>query len=196
MVSISTSGAAPILGQAIRRRIEALLPQSLSRWAKLATSIRMAVNQNLLTGAQRRRFWQGFSHRAFTSAPDRRSAMQLLNSIQKITSQKNIYKLGKITSLEIDPLDAELLTLKTIRILQSADVILYDQEISPTILEFARREAKHIAVGSSKSGNICGLEQTEPTMKSLAKSGKNIVRLTATRLYQSAPRPGQVRPGH
>lgn len=65
VVGISTDGAAPILGQAIRRRVEALLPMSLSSWASLAKAVRDRVGVTLKPGAQRRRFWENFVDRAF-----------------------------------------------------------------------------------------------------------------------------------
>lgn len=196
VVSISTDGAAPIFGQAIRRRIEALLPKSLSRWAGMARSIRSAVNQSLKAGSARRAFWQDFSHRAFTSVPDHFSTVQLLNSLQKITSQENVYQLGTITQLEIDPKDVELLTLKAIRTLQTADVILYDRAISSEILELARREADHIPVGQSMSIEGCRSDQADTVMKSLARTGKNVVRLTAACLPQTVPRIDQLAQGN
>ena len=66
-VAISTDGAAPILAQAIRRRIETLLPRSLKSWAELAQGLRERVNERLLPGPQRRAFWERFVDRAFAT---------------------------------------------------------------------------------------------------------------------------------
>ena len=197
VVSISTDGAAPILGQAIRRRIEALLPQSLSRWASLAATIRKTVNERLKPGAPRRAFWQNFSHRAFAATPAKASVTQLVNSIRQIDEGNSPQDLGRVTHLQTDPRDAEMLTLKAVRILQAADVILYDSEISPDILELARREAEHICVhadsrpadnnADNNLGEGCNRKQVSPVMKALVKTGKNVVRLKANNVLQFNP---------
>ncbi|MEH6633540.1 MAG: NAD(P)-dependent oxidoreductase [Halopseudomonas aestusnigri] len=184
VVSISTDGAAPILGQAIRRRIEALLPKSLSCWAGIALSIRSTVNKNLKAGAERRVFWQDFSHHAFSSVPDYFSTNRLFNKLLNIASHTNVYQLGVLTQLEVDPKDIELLTLKSIRILQAADVIFYDEEISSEVLELARREAEHIPVNFGMSVSGCRTEQVDTAMKSLTGTGKNVVRLKIANIHQ------------
>ncbi len=81
MVSISTDGAAPILAQAIRRRIETLLPLALKDWGALAQTIRERVNLRLAPGAARRSFWEKFVDRAFTERLDEGSEERLLTDI-------------------------------------------------------------------------------------------------------------------
>src|SRR5690554_2956335 len=72
VVGISTTGAAPILGQAVRRRIEMLLPDALSAWAQIAQAVRARVTHTLSPGAERRAFWERFADLAFRGAPDER----------------------------------------------------------------------------------------------------------------------------
>nr|WP_280953470.1 NAD(P)-dependent oxidoreductase [Phyllobacterium phragmitis] len=150
VISISTDGAAPILAQAIRRRIEAVLPQSLSAWTDLAQSLRMAVVERLAPGEGRRQFWERFVDRAFTAeeAPSRRDEQLFL---EELSSGAGRTEPTHTTIIEVKSHDAELLPLKAVRALQAAEIILFDEGISTDILQLARREAKRVAAtGSSK----------------------------------------------
>lgn len=176
VVSISTDGAAPILGQAIRRRIETLLPPALAAWGQLAKDIRDAVSTRLSPGPQRRAFWERFSDRAFGKAPDatdRSSATALIADIANGTEATT----GRVTLVGAGPGDPELLTLKAVRALQSADVILFDDLVSDEILELARREAKRMLVGKRGGRESCSQSDINDLMIKLAKQGKHVVRL-------------------
>lgn len=166
IVSISTNGAAPILGQAIRRRIEALLPPSIAGWGALAQSIRAHVSQRLKTAAQRRVLWERFVDRAFTSSNP--SADGLFEPAAAG---------GRVTLVGAGPGDAELLTIKAIRALQSADVILFDDLVSDDVLGLARREATRMLVGKRSGQVSCKQNDINEMMLKLAKAGKDVVRL-------------------
>lgn len=174
IVSISTDGAAPILGQAIRRRIETLLPPSLQNWAKLAADIRGQVNERLEMGKKRRAFWEHFVDQAFSVTMNDKSEMKLLSAVDQIRKSNN---LGKVTLVGAGPGDAELLTLKAVRALQAADVILFDDLVSTEVLELARREAKRMLVGKRGGRKSCKQEDINAMMVNFAKAGKNVVRL-------------------
>ncbi|MBB4051109.1 uroporphyrin-III C-methyltransferase/precorrin-2 dehydrogenase/sirohydrochlorin ferrochelatase [Devosia subaequoris] len=169
VVGISTAGAAPILGQAVRRRIETLLPQTLTQWALLAAKLRGKVMDQLAAGPQRRAFWERLADRAFGSrAPD--------------ASDENINlpaasAAGRVTLVGAGPGDAELLTIKAVRALQSADVILFDDLVSSEVLELARREAKRMLVGKRAQRESCAQDEINAMMLSLARQGKHVVRL-------------------
>jgi uroporphyrin-III C-methyltransferase/precorrin-2 dehydrogenase/sirohydrochlorin ferrochelatase len=84
---------------------------------------------------------------------------------------------GRVTLVGAGPGDPELLTLKAVRVLQSAEVILYDDLVAPEILEFARREAKRILVGKTGHGPACKQEEINELMLRLARQGRHVVRL-------------------
>lgn len=176
IISISTTGAAPIFGQAIRRKIETLLPTSVQDWAKLAAKIRGSVNERLGEGRERRAFWERFVDRAFSSKVDESTEFDLINDIEKVHQDKGT-KTGHVTLVGAGPGDAELLTLKAVRALQSADVILFDDLVSDDVLELSRREAKRMHVGKRGGRVSCKQEDINETMVSLAKAGKHVVRL-------------------
>ncbi|MHA7772336.1 siroheme synthase CysG [Roseibium sp. M-1] len=174
VIGISTNGVAPILGQAIRRRIETLLPESLQGWAQLAGRLRERTLELLNAGAQRRRFWERFSDLAFSgkAAPEQENALgdALLEDAKGAAT-------GRVTLVGAGPGDAEYLTLKAVRALQSADVILFDDLVDDAVLELARREAKRLLVGKRGGRESCRQEDINEMMISLARQGKHVVRL-------------------
>lgn len=176
VVAISTDGAAPILAQAIRRRIETLLPPSLTSWASLAHAIRDKVNARISPGAPRRAFWEKFVDRAFGPAPEAGTEDNLLSAAGRIETSAKV-STGRVTLVGAGPGDAELLTLKAVRALQAADVILFDDLVSDEVLELARREAKRMLVGKRGGRTSCKQENINAMMVSLAKAGKRVVRL-------------------
>ncbi len=176
VVGISTDGAAPILGQAIRRRIETLLPATLTGWAKLAAKVRAEVMDRLEAGPLRRAFWERFSDEAFTRrAPDDVAEADARRFVSDLVATPQAG--GRVTLVGAGPGEAELLTLKAVRALQAADVILFDDLVSDDILELARREAKRMLVGKRASRDSCRQEDINRTMVQFAKAGKHVVRL-------------------
>lgn len=176
IVSISTDGAAPILSQAIRRRIETLLPTSVQNWAQLAQKIRSNVTSTLAMGQERRIFWERFVDKAFGSVPKEGDEKELIADANRI-KVNGLGDMGKVTLVGAGPGDAELLTLKAVRALQAADVILFDDLASDDVLELARREAKRLLVGKRGGRDSCKQEDINDMMVKLAKAGKSVVRL-------------------
>jgi uroporphyrin-III C-methyltransferase/precorrin-2 dehydrogenase/sirohydrochlorin ferrochelatase len=175
VIGISTDGAAPVLGQAIRRRIETLLPQTLAGWARAAKEIRTAVARRLPVGPLRRAFWERFVDRAFSGEVARGKAQDVAGLLDQVARSK--LKEGCVTLVGAGPGDAELLTIKAVRALQRADVILYDALVSEEVLSLARREAKRMMVGKRGRGESCRQEDINATMLSLARQGRDVVRL-------------------
>lgn len=167
VIGISTDGAAPILAQAIRRRIETVLPSSLGAWAAAAKRIRKTLADRLPAGALRRAFWERFSERAFIEP-------QVPAEIEVQPSKASG---GHVTLVGAGPGDAELLTLKAMRALQSADVILFDDLVSDEVLELARREARRMMVGKRGGRVSCRQDDINALMIKLARQGKRVVRL-------------------
>jgi uroporphyrin-III C-methyltransferase/precorrin-2 dehydrogenase/sirohydrochlorin ferrochelatase len=177
VVAISTDGAAPILAQAIRRRIETLLPPSLTSWGALAHSIREQINAKIRTAVGRRAFWEDFVDRAFGAYPEADTELGLLADADRIIATTQSSSCGRVTLVGAGPGDAELLTLKAVRALQAADVILFDDLVSDEVLELARREAKRMLVGKRGGRTSCKQEDINATMIQLAQAGKHVVRL-------------------
>lgn len=178
IVAISTDGAAPVLGQAIRTKIEALLPIGLKAWAQTAADWRPSLRVRELPVALRRAFWDRFVERAMAQperAPDAADEAELFSALQRLQSEP--VGAGRVTLVGAGPGDPELLTLKAIRALQSADIILYDDLVSPGVLDFARREARRMLVGKTGYGPSVKQDDINALIVSLAGQGKHVVRL-------------------
>lgn len=143
VIGISTDGAAPILAQAVRRRIEAVLPGALSAWARLAQDIRARVSEILEAPALRRAFWEGFVDRAFSGGrPSPGEAAGLISVASDVIRDNGVDSgTGTVTVIEAASDDPEWLTMKAVRALQAADVIVHGQGVSNAVLELGRREA-------------------------------------------------------
>jgi uroporphyrin-III C-methyltransferase / precorrin-2 dehydrogenase / sirohydrochlorin ferrochelatase len=171
-IAISTDGAAPVLGQAIRSKIEALLHPALGAWAATAKTMRGTVKARLGMGAARRDMWRRFADLALAAKQPPTQA-----NIDGVIESIGIDGKGSVALVGAGPGDPELLTLKAVRALQSADVILYDRLVNPEILEFGRREARRMLVGKTGGGKSCRQSDINDVMVALALEGKRVVRL-------------------
>jgi uroporphyrin-III C-methyltransferase/precorrin-2 dehydrogenase/sirohydrochlorin ferrochelatase len=169
VIGISTDGAAPIFAQAIRAKLEAMIPQGFARWANAARRWRAAVQGSGLSPATRRAFWQLFTTHAVTHPDCEPQQRDLDVMLDRARAQAGAAQRGAITILDAAAADAELLTLRAVRALQTADVIVIDDLVSPDIVDFARREARKMMVGGG--GEVFSL------MVNLAKAGKRVVYL-------------------
>src|SRR5579871_2421398 len=123
VVGISTDGAAPVFAQAIRAKIEAMIPLGFARWAEAARRWRALVQATDLPSAARRRFWQLFTAAA-VSNPDREPATRDFDALLAVTRAEPSSGDGRVTLVGAGPGNPELLTLRAVRALHAADVIL------------------------------------------------------------------------
>jgi uroporphyrin-III C-methyltransferase/precorrin-2 dehydrogenase/sirohydrochlorin ferrochelatase len=176
VVGISTGGAAPVFGQALRARIEALLPAGFGRWVKAARDWRDELRRLDLNASVRRRFWEGFAALALHQ-PQRAPEKADRNKLLKVARKGGAAAAGHVALVGAGPGDPELLTLAALRALRSADIILFDDLVAPEILDFARREARRMLVGKTGYRPSCRQDEINALMISLAKAGKRVVRL-------------------
>src|SRR5690242_13095459 len=172
VIGISTEGASPVFAQAIRAKIEALIPQGFARWAAAALAWRPRLRTLALPFRGRRTFWERFTARAM-AAPDRTPDEAELDALLAPAPRTG----GSVTLVGAGPGDPELLTLRAVRALQSAEVILFDDLVSTDVLDFARREAKKMLVGKTGHAPSCRQDDINALIISLAKSGRAVVRL-------------------
>ncbi len=177
IIGISTDGAAPVFGQAIRAKIEAMLPQGLTSWAEAARQWRPSVQALKLSFQRRRAFWERFTELALANPNDLPSEAERDALLAKSMTDAASPERGSAVLVGAGPGDPELLTLKAVRALQSADIILYDDLVSRAVLDFARREAKTMLVGKTGHGPSCKQEDINRLMVSFAQQGKRVVRL-------------------
>ena len=177
VIGVSTDGAAPVFGQAIRAKLEALIPFGFAHWAEAARRWRKNVQSSGLSSGGRRRFWQIFTAHAVAHPNAEPAAADFEKFLSETRGQGEALERGSVTLVGAGPGDPELLTLRAVRALQSADVILVDDLVAPAILDFARREAKKMLVGKTASKPSCKQEEINSLMISLARAGKRVVRL-------------------
>ncbi|MCK0207238.1 siroheme synthase CysG [Starkeya koreensis] len=177
VVGISTDGAAPVFGQAVRAKIEAVIPQGFKRWAEAARGWRPSVAALALSYQGRRRFWERFTQAALETPEAAPSDALRETLLARAEAERTDAPRGSVALVGAGPGDPELLTLKAVRVLQSADVVLYDDLVAPAVLDVARREARRMLVGKTGYRPSCKQDDINALMVSLAKQGKRVVRL-------------------
>jgi uroporphyrin-III C-methyltransferase/precorrin-2 dehydrogenase/sirohydrochlorin ferrochelatase len=177
VIGISTDGAAPVFAQAIRAKLEALLPNGFTAWASAAARWRNAVKASGLSFSGRRKFWQLFTAHAISNPDHAPSQNDFDRFIAEVQGLGTAVETGSVTLVGAGPGDPEMLTLRAVRALQSADVILFDDLVSHDVLDFARREARKMLVGKTGFGPSCKQEDINALMVSLARQGKRVIRL-------------------
>ncbi|OFX04898.1 MAG: uroporphyrinogen-III C-methyltransferase [Alphaproteobacteria bacterium RIFCSPHIGHO2_12_FULL_63_12] len=179
LVAISTGGAAPVLGRRLRERIEAILPQNIGALAAFARSFRDAAAARLAP-ERRRAFWENFFDGPLASrvlAGDEIGARNELVEYLNRSQASAVAASGVVHLVGAGPGDPELLTLKALRLLQSADVIFHDRLVSDKILDLARRDALRFYVGKAKGDHSVPQEDIERRLIEFARDGKIVVRL-------------------
>ena len=175
-IAISTGGAAPVLGKLLRERIEAMLPARLGELAAMARAFRPAVAAKIAP-AMRRRFWErvfrGDIAERFLGGDVSGAREATIASINSADDARR----GVVHIVGAGPGDPELLTLKALRLIQMADVIVHDRLVGKAILELARRDAERFYVGKEKSNHSVSQRQIEAMLIREAKAGKIVVRL-------------------
>ncbi|MBI2380487.1 MAG: uroporphyrinogen-III C-methyltransferase [Gammaproteobacteria bacterium] len=176
-VAISTGGAAPVLARRLRSQIEALLPAGLGRLAELSARWRERVKRRFPALTARRRFWE----RLFDS-PLVERLMQVEERAAEALfadalASAELPSRGEVSLVGAGPGDPELLTLKGLRLLQEADVVVYDRLVSKEVLALARRDAETLYVGKAKADHALPQEDINALLVRLAREGKRVCRL-------------------
>ena len=177
VIGISTDGAAPVFAQAIRAKLEAMIPQGFARWAEAARRWRAPLKTSGLSFAARRRFWQIFTSHAVRNPDEDPRQADFTTLLAATQADGESVERGSVALVGAGPGDPELLTLRAVRAMQSADVILFDDLVSSQVLDFARREAKKMLVGKAGHGPACKQSEINTLMVALARNGKRVVRL-------------------
>jgi uroporphyrin-III C-methyltransferase/precorrin-2 dehydrogenase/sirohydrochlorin ferrochelatase len=174
--AIATDGAAPVLARNLRAAMETLVPARAGALAEFADHYRPAVKGKFKL-AERRAFWEDFFAgpiAAMVLAGEERRAHEAM--IEAINRPRKDQTRGVVHLVGAGPGDPDLLTVKALRLLQTADVILYDRLVSDAILARARRDAERIDVGKAKGDSI-RQSDIEEKMIAFAREGKTVLRL-------------------
>ena len=180
VIGISSGGTAPVLARRVRESIERLLPARLGRLARFAERFRGAVKATQTPAAQR-----GFWERVFDGpiarqvlAGDEHGAREaMISLINRQPANDEKPQTGAVHIVGAGPGDPDLLTLKALRLIQDADVILYDKLVGPEIVELARRDAERVYVGKTKGNHSLPQEEINALIAEHAEAGRRVVRL-------------------
>ncbi|MDY0207077.1 MAG: siroheme synthase CysG [Pseudomonas sp.] len=177
IIAVSTAGHAPVLARLARAKIETLLPASYGRLAGLAARFRDQVKALLPKVQPRRMFWedvfQGQVAEHIFAGREQQAERLLLDKISGASNQVR----GEVYLVGAGPGDPDLLTFKALRLMQQADVVLYDRLVAPAILDLCRRDADRMYVGKQASNHSVPQDQINQKMVELALQGKRVVRL-------------------
>ena len=180
VIGISSGGAAPVLARRVRERIEALLPSRLGRLAAFAERFRSAVAATQ-PPAQRRGFWEaifdGPIGRAVLEGDESGANEAMIGTINRSGGEDSAERRGVVHIVGAGPGDPDLLTVKALRLIQDADVILYDALVEDAILERARRDAERIFVGKTKGQHSLPQARINALLAEHAGAGRRVVRL-------------------
>ena len=179
VIAVSTAGTSPVLARRLRERLEAFLPRRLGEFALWLRTLRNSGAERLSDIQERRRFFEnlvdGPAHRRFIDG-DRAGAQRIAQGLLA-TLAAAPRAAGEVTLVGAGPGDPELLTLKALRALQDADVILHDRLVSPAILDLSRRDATRVCVGKSAGGLSTSQREINDLLIQHASEGKRVVRL-------------------
>ncbi|TAN70524.1 MAG: uroporphyrinogen-III C-methyltransferase [Methylobacter sp.] len=178
IAAVSSGGAAPVLARLLRAKIETVIPPAYGQLAGLADKFRDKVKQHIKKPAQRRIFWesilQGSVAELIFSGRGQEAEQQLEQTLLKQTDNTN---LGEVYLVGAGPGAPDLLTFRALRLMQQADVVVYDRLVSPEILDLTRRDAEKIYVGKQRQYHALPQESINTLLADLAKAGKRVVRL-------------------
>jgi uroporphyrin-III C-methyltransferase/precorrin-2 dehydrogenase/sirohydrochlorin ferrochelatase len=178
MVAVSSGGEAPVLSRLLRARLETLIPASYGRLAALAGRFKQAVRQRFATTGERRKFWEKaflspISEMVFSGREQEAEA-----SLQTmLTTQGETPSVGEVYLVGAGPGNPDLLTFRALRLMQQADVVVYDRLVSPPILDMCRRDADRLYVGKERDNHAVPQDEINMVLVRLAQEGKRVLRL-------------------
>jgi uroporphyrin-III C-methyltransferase / precorrin-2 dehydrogenase / sirohydrochlorin ferrochelatase len=179
LVAVSTGGSSPTLARLVRSWIEARLPPRLGALADFIAARRQRVKDALADVPARQRLWQKAITGPMAEAlfrGDEPAAERFFDELLNATPRSSA-AVGTVALVGAGPGDPELLTLKGLRLLQEADVVLYDNLVNRAVLEYARRDAERIYVGKRRKFPGIRQEGINELLVAHAKGGKQVVRL-------------------
>jgi uroporphyrin-III C-methyltransferase/precorrin-2 dehydrogenase/sirohydrochlorin ferrochelatase len=175
-VAIGTEGAAPVLAQSIRAKVDQLLSPSLGGLASMAASLRGAAERLLPKGRLRRQFWNDFFGGAPARAMEVGHADEALEAAAELLGRRRARQ-GHVALVGAGPGAEDLITLRAQRHLMEADVIVHDALVPEAVIAMGRRDAERLAVGKRKGCHTKSQADINALLVSLAGEGKRVVRL-------------------
>jgi uroporphyrin-III C-methyltransferase/precorrin-2 dehydrogenase/sirohydrochlorin ferrochelatase len=177
VVAVSSGGASPVLARLLRARLESLIPAGYGRLAALAAAYRAKVKARFRP-SERRRFWERIlqgpiAELVFSGREDEaRAALERALDDPRLASGG-----GEVALIGAGPGDPDLLTFRALRLMQQADVVVYDRLVSRPILDLVRRDAERIYAGKERANHALPQDDINHLLVNLARQGRRVVRL-------------------
>ncbi len=178
VVAVSTGSASPVLARLLRTRLESLVPSAYGRLGELCARYRDRVKANISDQRERRRFWDrvlqgGVAERVFSGHMDEADAAME----RELAAAKPASGMGEVYLVGSGPGDPDLLTFRALRLMQQADVVVYDRLVAKPILDMVRRDARRVYVGKERNNHVMRQEEINRLLADLAKEGQRVLRL-------------------
>ena len=178
MIAISSGGAAPMLARRVREQLESLLDPSWGRVAVLLQSWRARIVARIRDAAERRRFYGELLDGPVVGLiRDQRESEAERDLEIRLAAPVAVPRSGIVTLVGAGPGDPGLLTLRALRALNEADVVLHDRLVSAEVLALARRDAQLVNVGKRSGGTTVSQDTINRLLVTHARAGRNVVRL-------------------
>lgn len=178
VIAVSSGGEAPVLARLVRTKLETLIPAGYGKLAQIASQWRERIKARFSDGDSRRKFWekilQGPAAELMMNGQEE-AANTFINN--ELAADQSALTRGEVYLVGGGPGDPELLTLRALRLMQQADVVLYDRLVSDGVMELVRRDAERIYVGKRRSEHAMEQENINQLLVDLAKQGKRVLRL-------------------
>ena len=178
IIAVSSAGKAPVLARIIRAKLETVIPSSYGILAEIAGEYRQRVKDRFSQIKDRRAFWETAFSGVIAEKVFSGRINEAKDDIEKQLNDSVEMELGEVYLVGAGPGDPDLLTFKALRLIQQADVVLYDRLVSKGVMELVRRDSELIYVGK-KGGSDKSTRQVDINnqLVELAKSGKRVCRL-------------------
>jgi len=177
MVAFSSGGASPVLARMLRGKLETMIPQGYGRLTAFCARLRGIVKTRIADPARRRVFWENVLEGAIAEkvlAGDEAGAEAMLLSLLE---SADAVPAGEVYLVGAGPGDPDLLTFRALRLMQKADVVVYDNLVSKPIVEMTRRDATRIFVGKQRGNHTLPQGEINALLVRLAQEGKRVLRL-------------------
>jgi uroporphyrin-III C-methyltransferase/precorrin-2 dehydrogenase/sirohydrochlorin ferrochelatase len=181
LIAISTGGSSPLLTRMLKARFETTIPAAYGRLAEFAGSYRDRIKAMVPDLTRRRRFWESMisgpvAEHLFSSQVEEADLL-MENLLDEAAKEGDQPPVGEVYLVGTGPGDPDLLTFRALRLMQQADVVLYDRLIGEGILNLVRRDAERIYVGKLTNDHSVPQEEIGNMLIRLARQGKRVLRL-------------------